>query len=182
MIESQHNLDDTITHRCGARAAVVSVCSRYRYYLERRIRPGDRRVLFVMLNPSTADGLTDDPTIRRCVGFADRWGYDLLTVCNLFAYRSPHPKELKLAICPHGPLNLAYLAYEISVAETVVCAWGACPSAEVPAAQFVEWARRSWAAKLHHLGLTTGGQPKHPLARGRHRIPDDVVPQPLVSE
>jgi hypothetical protein len=66
----------------------------YRYSLWRRVGESRRRVLFVMLNPSTADAIVDDPTIRRCMGFARTWGFGELEVCNLFAYRSPCPSAL----------------------------------------------------------------------------------------
>src|ERR1019366_833740 len=77
----------------------------YRYSLWRRVGESRRRVLFVMLNPSTADAIVDDPTIRRCMGFARTWGFGELEVCNLFAYRSPCPSALLRAADPVGPSN-----------------------------------------------------------------------------
>jgi hypothetical protein len=82
-----------------------------------------------MLNPSTADDDFDDATIRRCAGFARRWGFDELVVTNLFAYRAPDPRDLKalatrnlgLAI---GEENEDHLRREASAAHLVVCAWG----------------------------------------------------------
>lgn len=69
--------------------AVISACGRYRYLLTRQVRPGSRTATFVMLNPSTADATSDDPTIRRCSGFARRLGCGKLVILNLFAVRQP---------------------------------------------------------------------------------------------
>jgi hypothetical protein len=88
-------------------------------------------VNFIMLNPSTADDVTDDPTIRRCVGFAKRWGYCGLVVTNLFAYRATNPKDLKTLLMREGGFrlaigedNTAHLDREAKMAHSVVCAWG----------------------------------------------------------
>lgn len=77
--------------------AVISKCSSYRYTLERAWSRDPRYLMYVMLNPSTADADNDDPTIRRCIGFAKLLGYDGILVGNLYAYRTPHPKVLKEA-------------------------------------------------------------------------------------
>ena len=113
-----------------------------------------------MLNPNTADAVRDDPTIRRCVAFARRWGYGGVDVVNLFAYRTPHPRELARAEDPVGPRNDRYLRRALRTAELVVCAWGATRVA----------ARRAHAvagildgAPLHCLGRTRSGAPRHPL-------------------
>lgn len=75
------------------RFADISDCGRYRWRLSRRWDDGPQ-ACFVMLNPSTADGLDDDPTVRRCVRFARGWGYGELVVVNLFPYRATDPGEL----------------------------------------------------------------------------------------
>jgi hypothetical protein len=74
--------------------AEMSECGEYRYWLSRRLSMGERFVLFVGLNPSTADAMQDDPTIRREVDFARRWGYDWYLKGNVYAYRSTDPKRL----------------------------------------------------------------------------------------
>src|SRR4051812_49823510 len=85
--------------------AVISACGAYRYVLTRQVGGGVRRATFIMLNPSTADASNDDPTIRRCIGFAQRWGCGQLAVLNLFAYRATDPADLKRASEPVGPEN-----------------------------------------------------------------------------
>ncbi|MFD3920195.1 DUF1643 domain-containing protein [Streptomyces sp. NPDC058595] len=90
------------------RTALISDCGRYRYRLTRTWGPGPAAVM-VMLNPSTADGTQDDPTVRRCVTFADAWGCGGLIVVNLYAWRATKRAELKLAPDPVGPDNDAHL-------------------------------------------------------------------------
>ncbi len=80
--------------------AHLSPCRQYRYRLWRDWDPGAGRCVFVGLNPSTADEHTDDPTIRKCVGFAKRWGFGAIDMVNLFAYRSTSPKGLLTQECP----------------------------------------------------------------------------------
>ena len=77
--------------------AVISQDERHRYSLTRRWGDGPRVCCWIMLNPSTADATTDDPTIRRCIGFTHAWGYDALTVVNLYAWRATDPADLRNA-------------------------------------------------------------------------------------
>ena len=86
-------------------SADFSACGTYRYALRRIWLPAAPQVLFIGLNPSTADEKSDDPTIRRCLGFARSWGYGGLIVANLFAYRATAPSALREARDPIGPLN-----------------------------------------------------------------------------
>ena len=106
--------------------AVISACGRYRYLLTRQVGPGPRTATFIMLNPSTADATNDDPTIRRCIGFARQWGCGRLAVLNLFAFRATEPADLKRAEEPVGPENRAW--FERTLLGTpdgpVVCGWG----------------------------------------------------------
>lgn len=105
-------------------SAVLSPCGLYRYRLHRcwdKQKPG---IVFIMLNPSSADALMDDPTIRRCKGFASIWGFGSMEVVNLFAYRTKNPMELMAAEDPAGPENINYLLQYASGNNTVVCAWG----------------------------------------------------------
>ena len=104
--------------------------SKHRYVLRRDWNAQGKGILnFIMLNPSTADDVFDDATIRRCTGFAKRWGFSCLVVTNLFAYRATDPKELKrlalsnpaLAVGEDNDRNLRMQAH---IADAIVCAWG----------------------------------------------------------
>jgi hypothetical protein len=166
--------------------AVISPCRRYRYKLTRGATHGHGIVNFVMLNPSTADADMDDPTVRRCIGFAREWGYYDLVVTNLFALRATDPRDLKLAADPIGPDNDAAIVEVASKANLVVCAWGAM-------GPLVSWSERAlppWdglsraaqvlglirgaGAKPFALKLTGTGQPAHPLY-----LKGDLEPFPL---
>jgi hypothetical protein len=103
----------------------------HRYVLRRSWIGNGGVVNFIMLNPSTADDTFDDATIRRCVGFAKRWGYCGLVVTNLFAYRATDPKDLKALLLTNGGFreaigedNTAHIDREARMAHLVVCAWG----------------------------------------------------------
>jgi hypothetical protein len=157
------------------RDANLSVDGRYRYTLSRRwddqlSLTGDRAapVVWVMLNPSTADHQVDDPTIRRCVGFSRREGYTALTVVNLFALRASDPKELARADDPVGPGNDAAIVgavYEVLTdGGLVIAAWSAHqhPLMVERIARVREIAREC-ATPLRCLGHTKAGHPRHPL-------------------
>jgi hypothetical protein len=152
---------------------------RYRYALWRELTVAStpRRVAFVMLNPSTADGRRDDPTIRRCCGLARTWGYDQVAVYNLFALRATDPRELRRALAsgidPVGPANDRYLEVGSAVADLVVCAWGNHGDLGGRASEVIAHLRAA-GRRLHHLGLTRHGQPRHPLY-----LAGDVRPRTL---
>ena len=103
------------------RDALFSPCGTYRYRLTRRWAEGPA-VAFIMLNPSTADGSVDDPTIRRCIGYGQSWGYGALAVGNLYAFRATEPQELRRARDPIGPDNDRHLECIAETATRVVCA------------------------------------------------------------
>lgn len=133
-----------------------------------------------MLNPSTADEMRDDPTVRRCVEWAVRWGHSTMEVVNLFALRSPHPKDLLGVMDPIGPDNTLTIAEKARGSRTVIAAWGNGPSGK-RAQSMMRLRLMTVRACLRgievlHLGLTSAGWPKHPLARGKHRIPDNIRP------
>ncbi len=145
-----------------SKSAFFSKDRRYRYLLRRRVGDSSRRVLFIMLNPSMADEEKNDPTIRRCIGFAQKWGYGLLDVVNLFALMSTNPKLLLEADDPIGPDNDAAIRAALEVADTVVLAWGShALDHEERAAAVIEMVRK--AARPYCLGLTKRGAPRHPL-------------------
>lgn len=144
--------------------AELSEDGRYRYKLERVWDDAEPLALFVMLNPSTADAEVDDPTIRRCIGFARRWGYGGVLVGNLYAYRATRPSELDDADDPIGRRNEEALYELVRRAGLIVAAWGAQPARggyvwrEGSIANGPLYERVVWA-----LGLTKAGHPKHPL-------------------
>ena len=139
--------------------AVFSRDGRYRYRLWRRWKRSLPVVAFVMLNPSTADAQRDDPTIRRCIGFARRWGCGGIEVVNLFALRATDPRRLRYTRDPVGPENVAHLARAAGRASLVVAAWGADPAVGT---RGTELARRL-SRRLRCLGVTRAGAPRHPL-------------------
>ena len=104
--------------------AAFSPCGRYRWHLARTWDADGSRVAFVALNPSTADATHDDPTIRRCIGFARRWGAGGVDVVNLYAFRATKPRDLFAADDPVGPDNDAWIDAVVARADRVVLAWG----------------------------------------------------------
>jgi hypothetical protein len=132
----------------------------YRYVLWRvwANHASPRYCAFIGLNPSTADETTDDPTIRRCIGFAKAWGYDALAMLNLFAYRATYPADMKAESDPVGDDNDVWLARIAAEAGVVIAAWGN-HGAHLNRAAAV----RVLLPNLHCLRLTKAGQPEHPL-------------------
>lgn len=147
--------------------AVLSRDHAYRWSLHRVLsESGIARCLFIMLNPSTADASSDDPTIRRCLGYAVRWGYGVLQVVNLFGLRATDPRELLRHRDPVGERNDEYvLDAARDATETggiIVCAWGA-RGGYLDRDAAVLRLIRSAGAVPHCLGFTRGGHPRHPL-------------------
>lgn len=132
----------------------------HRYSLQRVMAEGPRTVTFVGLNPSTADASQDDPTIRRCVGFAVRWGFHRLFMANLHGFRSTDPRGLARAGDPVGPDNLFIIKTLVFASDLVICAWGANPL-YASAPDIARWVQTR--AHARHLGLTKNGSPRHPL-------------------
>ncbi len=153
-------------------SAEFSACTRYRYALRRVWDPSLACCGWVMLNPSTADAREDDPTIRKCVGFAHRWGFGSIFVANLYAYRATNPREPRGVVHPEGAVrwlgpynsiceNDTWLG-EAAKCDRLVFAWGAHATkdrADHVAAFIAE--RRTGAVEC--LGFTKGGMPLHPL-------------------
>ncbi len=136
------------------------------------------RVVFLMLNPSTADAFKLDPTVNECRKRAIALGADVLEVVNLFALRSPYPEDLrKAARGSRGDddVNDAAIITACRGARMVIAAWGNGGDLDDRAAR-VTYLLSLSNIRLHHLGRTSSGAPKHPLARGKHRIPADLTP------
>ena len=143
-------------------SAIISPCGRYRYRLHREWGEGGE-CLFVMLNPSTADAEKDDPTIRRCIGFARQFGCGSLTVVNLYALRATHPRALFAAIDPVGPENEAHILRALTQPPAlVIAAWGAHGHRSVARQKFLLAAQRT-ENPVWCLGWTKDGAPRHPL-------------------
>lgn len=132
----------------------------FRYWLTRQWADGPT-LLYVMLNPSTADGRKDDNTIKRCTGFAKDHGFTRYVVVNLYAFRSTYPEDVFKAQDAVGPLNDYHIAMEAYKAKLIVCAWGSIANPDR-----VDQVKRILTAKgqqLYCLGLTQQGHPRHPL-------------------
>ena len=135
----------------------------YRFRLWRQWGKGPRLAV-IMLNPSTADGEADDPTIRRLYGFAERAECESITVVNLFALRSPNPKALASHQAPVGMGNDIQIRLVIDDADLILCAWGAnAPAERVEAVKAMLRRRQFQNVEVKCLGLTKGGYPRHPL-------------------
>jgi hypothetical protein len=160
---STDTLDRLITQHGGdlvvRRRAVFDQARTYRYLLEHRWADGPAMV-FVMLNPSTADANADDPTIRRAVGFARRERCGALVVVNLFALRTTDPSVLSAHPDPVGPDNDWVLRDTVRCGAPVVAAWGAHGALLGRAAAV---ARLLEPCRPLCLGLTASGHPRHPL-------------------
>jgi hypothetical protein len=153
------------------RGATMSDDGLYRYHLWRRVSSDPRTVLWIMLNPSTADASVDDPTIRRLIGYARAWGYGTLWVVNLYAGRATKPADLWEMEDPGGPRNGRHLEEAAHAADLVVGGWGA----NAPIGR-VWWAiNYVGAGRIHALATTKAGQPRHPLY-----LKADLVPVPWV--
>ena len=121
-----------------------------------------RLVGWIMLNPSLADTEIDDNTITRCIDYSQQWGYDGMLVANLFGFRSPYPKCLKVAAEPVGPGNYGQIFNVANKTELLVAAWGS-PMNRMVNEQAV-WVRHLLRYHtMHVLRLTMGGHPHHPL-------------------
>lgn len=142
--------------------ARLSDCGRYRYSLVRIWDEALPRLVFVMLNPSTADALTDDHTVTKCIGFADRNGFGSILIVNIWAYRATKPADLRAANWDTGPDNDAFLQGVLISPDTIICAWGANAANRWEPQRFVRLAKMC-NKPLHALRLTKTGIPAHPL-------------------
>lgn len=145
----------------------------YRYRLWRTWDAARPRLLWVLLNPSTADGQADDPTLRRCIGFSEDWGYGGLEIVNLFALRTPHPQDLYRAPDPVGSENDQYIAAAASRAAGIIVAWGEQGTYRQRDRAVLALLSQHSAQPLRCLGLSRTGSPRHPLrlARSTHLVP-----------
>ena len=148
------------------KSAILSDCGAYRYELRRTWDKRRPILLWVGLNPSTADHINDDPTNRRIADFSQRWGYGGYVLANLFAYRSINPKALTEVADPVGPDNDAHLAQLSKAARHTICAWGNHGKRLNRASAVLPLLDTPMA-----LGITKQGQPLHPLYCPANRQP-----------
>jgi hypothetical protein len=145
------------------KTAVLSDDNIYRYQLSRIWDEEKPKLLFIMLNPSTADEFVEDPTIRRVVNYAKDWGYGGVYVGNLYAFRSTDPKGLKCIADPIGPENINHIQTLISLVDKVIYAWGN------------EQKEPDWLKKIvetpYCIEISKKGIPKHPLYLKKCLIP-----------
>lgn len=162
------------------KSAELSVSKLHRYTLERVWDTTNAaRMIFIMLNPSTADHEVNDPTITRCIGFGQCAGVGGIIVLNLFTYRTPSPDVLQAAGFTNGPVADKWIdevLTNLSPGSMVVCAWGANarrPEVGARATQVLGMLARHGVNALA-LALTKDGHPRHPLY-----LPKSSKPQPL---
>lgn len=149
----------------------ISACGAFRFRLWRIWDDELPRVLFVMLNPSTADAAKDDPTVRWLMRWAEGNYFGGVEVCNLYAYRTKDPRELKRAGYPAGENNLHAILSAAKLVDNqggkVICAWGA--NAEPHWAHSVRLCLEDAGIVPYALKINAGGSPAHPLY-----LPGDV--------
>ena len=142
--------------------ALYSDCQTYRYALTRVWQAERPRLLWIMLNPSTATEIANDPTIHRCQLRADVMGYGAIRIVNLFAFRATSPADLKRAADPTGPDNAQVLNTALRWADDILPAWGVHGAFQNAGPALMTNLRRRRKPVLH-LGLTKDGHPRHPL-------------------
>ena len=152
--------------------AIISDCGKYRYELHREWDKSKRKVLFIMLTPSTADGLNDDLTTIRCMNFAKKWGYGGIMIGNIYPFRAKRPKDLKKWIdddtisLESYSSNVAHVEEMAEQADMIVCAWGCNYKGGIP-----EWIDK--LGDLFYLELCKDDiTPKHPLGN----LSKDAIP------
>jgi hypothetical protein len=155
--------------------AIYSECERYRYALTRIWNPDARKALFVMLNPSTATEVQNDPTVERCERRARALGFGGFRVTNIFAWRDTDPRAMRRAADPVGPGNDAAILDGARWADRIICAWGT-HGAHLGRGPEVEALLRGTGLRLAHLGLTKDGHPKHPLYIAYSQEPQEWHP------
>ena len=152
--------------------ATFSECRTWRYQLWRIWNQNKTLMNVIGLNPSTADETKDDPTIRRCIGFAKAWGYSGLYMTNLFAFRATLPSDMKRAVDPIGPENDRWIRETAEKCGLVVAAWGVHGSFQKRDAVICEM-----IPNLHVFRLTAKTRvPEHPLY-----LPGDLQSTPLIN-
>lgn len=167
----------TRTHTKGdaPSTAVYSDCERYRYSLTRVWDDTAGRVNFVMLNPSTATEVQNDPTVERCERRARTLGYGSFAVTNIFAWRDTDPRAMRAAADPVGPENDVAILDRAAWADGVIAAWGT-HGAHLDRGAHVAILLQQSRRPLYHLGLSKAGHPRHPLYLPYSQSPEPWTP------
>lgn len=168
------------------KSAWLSDCGVYRYSLNRTWDTALPVLMVVMVNPSTADADIDDPTILTLIARARLWGFGGIRVVNLFSLRSSTPGVLAKNPNAFGPLNADALTHVLQFAERndawILAAWGNnCMVDGGRTRDMFMLDAKGRGVELRCLGTTLAGHPKHPLARGVHRVPMDFIPVTLAA-
>lgn len=150
--------------------ALYSPCETYRYLLTRTWDAAGPRALFIMLNPSTATEVQNDPTVERCERRARALGFGAFRVTNIFAFRATDPQVMRAGTDPVGPGNDAAIAESLSWADAIVAAWGN-HGAHLGRGAAVASILRGAGRPVQVLGLTKAGHPQHPLYIGYDKQP-----------
>ena len=150
------------------KSAVFSPCRKYRYSLSRTWDINQKIILFIGLNPSTADETHDDPTIRRCLFYSSRWGFGGLIMVNLFALRATLPKDLKNSKHPVGRDNNQFIIHAHKEASMTIAAWGNDGDLYNRDQEVLEIITNPMCLKVNKTG-----QPAHPLYQKK-----DIKPKP----
>jgi hypothetical protein len=145
--------------------AIFSPCRTYRYILRREKQPTGKQIMFIGLNPSTADEINNDPTVTRCIMRAWEYGFQRFVMANIFGYRSTNPKGLRSVADPVGLENLSYILSYAKQVDQVVAAWGN-HGLYLEHGSKVRSMLQHEGVPLYHLGITKANQPKHPLYIG----------------
>ena len=161
------------TRKLKRSGAVISKNDIYRYRLTREIGPSSNAVMFLMLNPSTADENQDDPTIRRCIGFARSWRFGWMHVTNLSPLRATDPKELRAQGLESPKVrkrNMEAVLQTASKSDMIVAAWGDKGVWENRASKMLK-AMKHYGHDVYCLQLTRKNQPRHPQGVKGNRRP-----------
>ena len=143
-----------------------SPCEKFRYSLCRTFESGEGSINFIMLNPSTADLVHNDPTINRCEQRAITEGFGEMVITNIFAYRATEPKDMKAFYgkkpCREYEVNFEKIRGFAESADKVICAWGN-HGAFMDTADRVREVLKPYQQKVFYLKLNKSGEPQHPL-------------------
>ena len=149
--------------------AIFSKCLKFRYSITNKFNSGKGRLLFILLNPSTATEKVYDPTLLRCKKRAIDSRVNQFRVCNLFAYRATKPKELQKVFDPIGPYNDEILKNSIKWSDKIICSWGRFGILKERDLEVIKLIEK-YKIPSFHLGLTKNNQPKHLLYISYNKI------------